>query len=99
MVLFQYIYEVLHEIDETYPFSKPNWLLLVITILETIAAIILVGTIKYGKGTGKVRHFLTSCNRISKIPLPAANDLLNPEKHTTDISFPKLVSTTTVRKD
>ena len=64
-VSFQCVNKELHEIDETYPFSMPNWLLIMITIWVTIFVVMLVCMIwylKYGKVTGKVSHFLTSCN-------------------------------------
>ena len=54
---------------------------------------------KYGKATGKGRHFLTSHDREGKYPLPAANHIQKQEKHPIYISSPKLVSTTALTND
>ena len=99
---FKHVNKVLHKIDETYPFSMSNWLLFVIITLGTTVAVILVGMIwyfKYGKATGKVRHFLTSCNKKSKVHPAAVNQLQNQEKCAVHILWPKLMSTMTVTND
>ena len=93
-VSFQNVNKVLHEIDETCPFSMPTWLLIMITMLWTVFVITLTGTIwhlKYSKATSKVRHFLTSHNRKGKVPSPAANHLQKQEKWSINISFSQLV--------
>ena len=46
---FQHVNDVLYETDVNYPFRTSNWLVIIITILDTIFVILLGGTIWYFK--------------------------------------------------
>ena len=85
----------LWEIDENYPFSMPNLLIIIITILRTVFVIMLgemIWYLKYDTAPGKVRHLLTIYSKKSKVPVPSISQYSQEDKCTVDISPPQLVS-------
>ena len=99
--MFQHFHEVLQKLDENYPFVISNWLIIIITVFGTLFEIIICGTIhyiKYRAATGKVRHFLTLCNKKDEYPASPVSKLALVDKGNIEISAPKLMATSTPLK-